>query len=283
MPRPEKVAAVAEIKERIERAQAVFLAEYSGLSVKAQQDLRRGLRAQGAEFKVVKMTLTRRAAAELALDELDELLIGPTGIAFADGDPVNAAKLLKDFAASHEVFIIKGGLLGSSILSPERVKALAEIAPREVLLATLAGGLKAPLVAMAGLLAAIPRSAATVFQQLLEKKEGEAGTPSVEPDDAAAVPEAASEETPVDDATEAVATESAADSSTGDASDTEAAAAPADEEQEATAVDTGAADTANAEVDDATSDDDEDEATPAAAAVEAADDDQETADEAEEE
>nr|MDJ0499111.1 50S ribosomal protein L10 [Acidimicrobiia bacterium] len=73
MPRPEKVQAVAEIKERLEQAQAVFLAEYAGLSVKEQQTLRRGLREGGAEFKVVKMTLARRAAAELELAELDEL------------------------------------------------------------------------------------------------------------------------------------------------------------------------------------------------------------------
>ena len=112
MPRPEKVQAVATIKERIENAQAVFLAEYAGLSVKQQQQLRRSLREEGAEFKVVKMTLARRAVAELDIDALDELLLGPTGLTFADGDPVSAAKALKDFAKDHEVVAIKGGLLG---------------------------------------------------------------------------------------------------------------------------------------------------------------------------
>ena len=81
MPRPEKVQAVAEIKERIEGSQAVFLAEYAGLSVKEQQELRRSLRANEAEFKVVKMTLARLAADDLDLDSLDELLLGPTGLA----------------------------------------------------------------------------------------------------------------------------------------------------------------------------------------------------------
>ena len=104
MPRPEKVQAVAEIKERLEQARAVFLAEYAGLSVKEQQTLRRGLREGGAEFKVVKMTLARRAAAELELAELDELLLGPTGLAFAEGDPVTAAKALKEFASNDESF-----------------------------------------------------------------------------------------------------------------------------------------------------------------------------------
>jgi large subunit ribosomal protein L10 len=179
MPRPEKVQAVADIKERIEGAQAVFLAEYAGLSVKDQQTLRRELRANGAEFKVVKMTLARLAAGELEIDSLDELLLGPTGLAFADGDPVGAAKVLKDFAKEHDVFLIKGGLLGLEFLSPERIAELADIEPREVLLAKLAGAMKAPMANLAGLLAALPRNTASVLQQLLEKKEAE-GQPTAD-------------------------------------------------------------------------------------------------------
>ena len=171
MPRPEKVQAVAEIKERLEGAQAVFLAEYAGLSVKDQQVLRRELRANGAEFKVVKMTLARRAADDLEIETLDELLLGPTGLAFADGDPVGAAKVLKDFAKSHEVFVIKGGLLGLEFLTPEKISELADIEPREVLLAKLAGAMKAPMANMAGLLAALPRNTASVLSQVLERKE----------------------------------------------------------------------------------------------------------------
>ena len=171
MPRPEKVQAVADIKERIEGAQAVFLAEYAGLSVKDQQALRRELRANDAEFKVVKMTLARRAAGDLEIDSLDELLLGPTGLAFADGDPVGAAKVLKDFARSHDVFVIKGGLLGTDFLSPEKIAELADIEPREVLLAKIAGAMKAPMANLAGLLAALPRNTASVLKQLLEKKE----------------------------------------------------------------------------------------------------------------
>ena len=171
MPRPEKVQAVADIKERIEGAQAVFLAEYAGLSVKDQQALRRELRANDAEFKVVKMTLARRAAGELEIDSLDELLLGPTGLAFADGDPVGAAKVLKDFAKSHSVFVVKGGLLGTDFLSPEKIAELADIDPREVLLAKIAGAMKAPMANLAGLFAALPRNTASVLQQLLESKE----------------------------------------------------------------------------------------------------------------
>ena len=207
MPRPEKVQAVSEIKERIEGAQAVFLAEYAGLSVKNQQQLRRELRAQGAEFKVVKMTLARLAAAELEIDTFNELLIGPTGLAFSDVDPVSAAKALKNFAKEHEVFVIKGGLLGGEFLTPETISKLADIEPREVLLAKLAGAMNAPMANLAGLMAALPRNTASVFKQLLEKKELAEPAAVVEEEapeapDAGTVPEAE----PLDEATD-VATE----------------------------------------------------------------------------
>ena len=231
MPRPEKVQAVAEIKERIEGSQAVFLAEYAGLSVKNQQQLRRELRAQGAEFKVVKMTLARLAAAELEIDTLDELLIGPTGLAFSDGDPVSAAKALKDFAKEHEVFVIKGGLLGREFLTPETISQLADIEPRPVLLAKLAGAMKAPMANLAGLMAALPRNTASVFKQLLEKKElaepeavveeeapvvAEAEAPAAEPVDE--VTDVATEEAPSEDASaEVVESDDVAEETTEDA------------------------------------------------------------------
>jgi large subunit ribosomal protein L10 len=196
MPRPEKVQAVAEIKERIEGAQAVFLAEYAGLSVKDQQVLRRELRANGAEFKVVKMTLARIAVAELEIDSLDELLLGPTGLAFADGDPVNAAKVLKDFAKTHDVLVIKGGLLGTDFLSPESISKLADIEPREVLLAMLAGAMQAPMANLAGVMAALPRNTANAILQLLEKKQE--AEPAAEPVEAP-VEEATTHEVVVDD------------------------------------------------------------------------------------
>ncbi len=173
MPRPEKVQAVADIKERIEGARAVFLAEYAGLSVKEQQALRRSLRENGAEFKVVKMSMARLAVAELDIDTLDELLLGPTGLAFADGDPAGAAKALKDFAKSHDTFAVKGGLLGLEFLPPEKIAELAELEPRDVLLAKLAGVMQAPMANLAGLLAALPRNTASVLKQLLEIKEAE--------------------------------------------------------------------------------------------------------------
>lgn len=170
MPRPEKVQAVADIKARLEGANAVFLAEYSGLSVQDQQALRRSLRKNGAEFKVVKMTLARRAAADLDIDSLDDLLLGPTGLAFADGDAVLAAKALRDFAKDHDVFSIKGGLLGRDFLPPERVADLADIESREALLARILGALQGPMANLAGLFAALPRGMATAIQQLIDKR-----------------------------------------------------------------------------------------------------------------
>jgi large subunit ribosomal protein L10 len=190
MPRPEKVQAVAEIKERLERANAVFLAEYAGLSVKQQQALRRGLRAGGAEFRVVKMTLARRAAAELELADIEELLLGPTGIAFADGDPVSAAKTLKEFANENEAFTVKGGLLRQEFLTPERISQLAEIESRDVLLSKIAGLLEAPMANLAGLLGALPSNLASAMQQLIEKREAAGETLPVQAEEEEAAPAA---------------------------------------------------------------------------------------------
>lgn len=195
MPRPEKVQAVTDIREGIEGARAVFLTEYRGLSVQAVQDLRAALRKSGAEYKVVKMTLAKLAAGDAGIDGLDEYLSGPTALAFANTDPVSTAKALKDFSRDHEVFVLKAGYLSGNILSPEEVSKLAEIEPREILLGRIAGGAKAPLFKAAGMFASFNRSAASMFSQLLDKKESgdfladgaeEASLPSDQPADTAA-------------------------------------------------------------------------------------------------
>ncbi len=173
MPRPEKVQAVAEIKERMEAARAVFLTEFRGMSVHQLQTLRRNLRDSGAEYKVVKMSLARRAADELGLSEIDEFLAGPTALTFADTDPVSTAKVLKDAGGDVESLVIKAGLLGTELILPERISELAEIEPRDVLLAKIAGAVKAPLFKAAGMFGSFSRDAATMFSQLLEKKESD--------------------------------------------------------------------------------------------------------------
>ena len=191
MPRPEKVQAVEEIKERLENSSATFLTEYRGLSVKAQQNLRRGLRAAGAEFKVVKMTLARRAAEELGLDLKDDL-VGPTALAFAGDDPVLAAKALRDFAKENDAFVLKSALLRGQILPPEQVSKLADVESREVLLSKIAGAAKAPLSNFAGMLSSFTRDAASMLSQLLEKKE--AASPAEAAVEAAPVEEPATTE-----------------------------------------------------------------------------------------
>jgi large subunit ribosomal protein L10 len=260
MPRPEKVQAVADIKERFERARAVFLAEYAGLSVKDQQSLRRSLRAQGAEFKVVKMTLARRAADELDLEGLDELLLGPTGLAFADEDAVTAAKALKDFANAHEVFTIKGGLLGSDLLTPERISELAEIEPRDVLLAKLAGAMKAPMANLAGLMAAMPRNFASMLQQLVDQKA--AAAPEAEDAEEAAEPAAEEAAAPEAEDAEPEAAEPAAE---------EAAAPEAEDAEEAAEPDAAVDDTAPEAADTASAADDTEETNGSAPADDEAD------------
>jgi large subunit ribosomal protein L10 len=196
MPRPEKVQAVADIKERIESAQAVFVTEFRGLTVTQLQQLRASLRESGADYKVVKMSLARRAADELSIDGIGEHFVGPTAIAFANVDPVATAKALRDADDGNERFVIKAGILSGEILLPEQIRKLASIEPREVLLAKIAGAAKAPLYKGAGMFASFTRNAATMMSQLLEKKEsGEPTTPGDVPvDPAPAEPAAAAEE-----------------------------------------------------------------------------------------
>jgi large subunit ribosomal protein L10 len=197
MPRPEKVQAVTDIRERLEDARAVFLTEYRGLSVGAVQELRNSLREAGAEYKVVKMTLAKLAAGDAGIEGIDEYLEGPTALAFAKTDPVATAKALKEFSQSHDVFVLKAGYLSGDILSPEEISNLAEIEPREVLLAKIAGAAKAPLYSFAGMLASFNRDAASMFTQLLDKKESgeyvpegggssDATLPAEEPEETAA-------------------------------------------------------------------------------------------------
>ena len=194
MARPEKVAVVDEIKDRLTAAEAVFITEYRGLSVAQQQELRRSLRQAEAEYKVFKMTLARRAAEEAGFADLLEWLEGPTAIAFTSADPVPTAKSLKEFADANDQLVLKGGLLSGATLDADAVRRLAELEPREVLLAKLAGAMSAPMSKLAGLMTAMLRQPLTAMQQLLEKKES---------DPAAAAEETAAEEPVAEEASTA--------------------------------------------------------------------------------
>lgn len=198
-PRPEKVAVVAEVKSRMDGAQAVLLTEYRGLDVASMSALRRRLREAGGEYSVYKNTLVRFAARELGLD-LEELLVGPIALAIVPsegGDPVTVAKALRDFAKENEALVIKGGVLGDKVLSAADADALADVAPREVLLAQLAGAMAAPMQQFAGLLQALPRNFAYGLKALIDQG-GAPGAPAAPaepaPDEApAAAAEAATE------------------------------------------------------------------------------------------
>lgn len=205
MARPEKVAVVEEIKEKLESAEAVFITEYRGLTVGQQQELRRSLVKADAEYKVFKMSLARLAAEEAGFNDLLVWLEGPTAIAFSAGDPVPTAKSLKEFSDSNDRLVIKGGLLAGATLEAADIRRLADIEPREVLLAKLAGAMSAPMSKLAGLMTAILRQPLNAMQQLLEKKEEESpvSSPEAPVEEETPAEEAAAAEEPAADAEEA--------------------------------------------------------------------------------
>ena len=177
-PNPQKVAIVAEVQEKFANADAIVLTEYRGLDVTDMAALRDAMREAGGEYKVYKNTLVRFAAKELNL-EIDELLVGPTAIAFTGtrpdgtpGDPVTIAKTLADFSKKNEKLVIKGGMLDGGLLSTDEIVALSKIAPREELLSRLAGGIAAPMQQFAGLLTAIPQKFAFALSALIEAGGG---------------------------------------------------------------------------------------------------------------
>jgi large subunit ribosomal protein L10 len=173
-PRPEKVAVVNEVRGRLSSSSAALLTEYRGLKVKDLATLRTAVREAGGEYKIYKNTLVRLAVADSGLTELDALLTGPTAIAFVDGDAVLVAKSLRDFARTNPNLVIKGGVLGQSVLTAADAGALADVAPREELLARFAGLLAAPMQQLAGLLAALPRNFAYGLKALIDKQGGAA-------------------------------------------------------------------------------------------------------------
>lgn len=229
-PKPAKVAAVAELKEKLEAADAVVATEYRGLDVPQQAALRSAIAEAGGELKIYKNSLARIAANDIGLD-MDDLLTGPTALAFTkpgDGetpaDPVALTKALQDFADENEAFVIKGGYMDGATIGVDDVKALSKVPPREVMLSKLAGLFQAPMSNLASLLQAAPQQLAGLIKSLIEEKGGEAPVAAADGDDAA--DEAA------DEATESAApaaeeggdaAEASADADAGDAPPEEAA------------------------------------------------------------
>lgn len=201
-PRPEKVAVVEEVRERLNGSDGAVVTEYRGMTVTEIQSLRQALKAQGSDYKVFKNTLVRRAVADTSNDVITDLLVGPTGIAFISGDVSAAAKTLRDFAKATPTFIIKGGVVDGSALSASDFAALAELPSREVLLSQIAGVIAAPMRQFAALLKAVPQNFAYGLSALLETKPAApaASEPAAEAAEEPAAEAPSSEESPADDA-----------------------------------------------------------------------------------
>jgi large subunit ribosomal protein L10 len=218
MPTQAKAAVIDEITERFQQSSAAVLTEYRGLTVAQLTQLRRSL-GEGSSYAVVKNTLTKRAADSVGFSDLGPLLNGPTAIAFIEGDPVTAAKAIRDFAKANPALIVKGGVVEGRTVDAAEVTRLADVESREVLLAKLAGAMKGNLTKAAGLFQAPLSQMARLAEALKEKKPAEAAAPEAP---AAAAEAPASDDTASDDT-------AAADTTTDTTADTAAADAASDD------------------------------------------------------
>ena len=193
-----KAAVIADIKARLESADAAVLTEYRGLTVTAIAELRAALRPAATDSKVFKNTLARKAATDAGLETLVENLEGPVAIAFVrkdGGDAVTAAKALREFAKGNPNLVVKGGVLGERVLTVKDVDALADVPPRDVILAKLAGGFQAPLTKAAGLFQAFTRNFAYGLKAYIDTRPEDAAEAAPEPEAAPEAEAPAAEET----------------------------------------------------------------------------------------
>ncbi len=227
-----KSAVIDDITERLRSAEASVLTEYRGLTVTDLATLRAALRPAATDYKVYKNTLARRAAADAGLTELAEWLEGPVAIAFVrpDGDAVTAAKALRDFAKGNPNLVVKGGMLGPRMLSVADVEALADVPPRDVLLARLAGGFQAPLVKAAGLFQAFTRNFAYGLKAYIDirPEDGSASEPAAAATDEAQAP--ATPEAPTEESAPGTAASAASDAVGSDHGNEDAPVSAADAE-----------------------------------------------------
>ncbi|MEV0701476.1 50S ribosomal protein L10 [Saccharopolyspora sp. NPDC050389] len=173
MAKPDKVDAVTEIADKFSNSTAAVVTEYRGLSMAQLSELRRALGA-GTSYRVAKNTLVKRAAEQSGVEGLDDLFVGPTAIAFVEGEPVDAAKALREFAKDNKALVIKGGYMDGRALSVSEVEGIADLDSREVTLSKLAGAMKAKMGQAAALFAAPASQVARLAAALQEKKSGEA-------------------------------------------------------------------------------------------------------------
>ncbi|AKS12660.1 50S ribosomal protein L10 [Corynebacterium pseudotuberculosis] len=170
MANPKNVSSLAELKERFADTDSIVITEYRGLTVAQITELRRSLGAD-VQYSVAKNTLLKLAAKEAGVEGLDDLLSGPTAIAFIKGEAVDAAKAMKKFASNNKAFVVKGGYMDGDALNADQVNAIAELDNRETTLAKLAGAMKGNLAKAAGLFNAPASQVARLGAALQEKKE----------------------------------------------------------------------------------------------------------------
>ncbi len=181
MARADKVTAVAELAERFQSSDGAVLTEYRGLTVAQLAELRGSL-GDSATFTIVKNTLTKIAANDAGVaSQLGDLLSGPSAIAFVKGDVVDAAKGLRDFSRANPLLVIKGGVLDGKAISPAEIERLADLEPREVLLAKLAGDMKASMSKAAAVMNALPVQMAQLAEALRAKRDAEGGAAEAAP------------------------------------------------------------------------------------------------------
>jgi large subunit ribosomal protein L10 len=211
--RTHKVEVVDEVKTRVGAATASIVSEYRGLTTSELAELRVALVAVGGDYRIFKNTLVRLAIDGGEYQPLSEYLDGPTALTFVQGDISAVAKALRDFSRNNPLLVIKGGLADGSLLSSGDLAALADLPPREVLLARLAGALAAPMQQMAGLLQALPRNMAYGMSALIEQRQAGGETLPAEEAPAAEEAEAPAEteaEAPAEAVAEAAPAEEAA-------------------------------------------------------------------------
>lgn len=194
MAQADKATAVADIAEHFKSSTATVITDYRGLTVANLAELRRSL-AGSATYSVAKNTLIKRAASEAGVEGLDELFVGPTAIAFVSGEAVDAAKAIKKFAKDHKALVIKGGYMDGRALTVAEVERIADLESREVLLAQLAGAMKANLSKAAGLFNAPASQMARLAFALQEKKAAESPAEAAAPAAEAETPESPAETT----------------------------------------------------------------------------------------
>lgn len=171
MARPEKVAAVQEIADKLRRGQGIVLTDYRGLNVKEMTELRKELRAVGVEFRVLKNTLTKIAAKDAGIEGIDALLEGPTAVAFGYDDPVSAAKVISEYAKKNDRLEVKGGVLEGRAIDVDGVKALADLPSREELLAQVLRGMQSPIAGLVNVLQGTLRNFVYVLEAVRKEKE----------------------------------------------------------------------------------------------------------------